>query len=208
MTPAEAASILRVSPDASAAEIEHAYRVRARQCHPDRIPNASRAEASAATAEFIRVADAREVLSHPHDYAAAGPGRVPFTAGPAAARPTSSAPPYEPYYFPPPRWFAIVAWSAILPLAIALSFTGGPLPYSALDLLLRLVPLGVVSVAFAITGRRGLFFVLAFLVAVSAIVTFVGASFGTLLVLELLLVPVIGLALIGRRKGRRATPAR
>lgn len=207
MTPAEAASILRVSPDATAAEIEHAYRVRARQCHPDRIPNATREQASAATAEFIRVADAREVLAHPHDYGPNESPRAPFTAGPAF-RPTSSAPPYEPYYFPPPRWFAIVAWSAILPLAIALSFSGGPLPYSVLDLVLRLLPLGVVSVAFAVTGRRGLFYVLAFLVAVSAVVTFISASFGTLLVLELLLVPVIGLALIGRRRGRRVVPTR
>lgn len=62
MTPEVAAAILGVSPSASTAEIHAAYARRARLTHPDRFAGAPAVDVAAATAEFLRVKAARDVL--------------------------------------------------------------------------------------------------------------------------------------------------
>ena len=55
MTPEEAAAILHVGVDASAAEVERAYRHSARTLHPDRLAGAPE-EAVTASAEQFTIA--------------------------------------------------------------------------------------------------------------------------------------------------------
>ncbi len=81
-----------------------------------------------------------------------------------------------------------------------MSFLVGPLPGSALDLVLRLLPLTAFSVVYALTGHRVVLGAAVILVAVTAVMTFLLASFGSLLSIELLLVPFFGLASAGRRR--------
>jgi len=88
----------------------------------------------------------------------------------------------------------------VLVIAAALSFVAGALPGSWLDLLGRMVPFGIVFVAYAVTGRQ-LFFVLAtVLFVISALVTLAFASFGSLLAFQVLLAPTLGLWYLGRRR--------
>jgi len=62
MSAAAAAAVLKVSASATRQEVDRAFRARARLCHPDRLAGSSPAEQAAASAEFIRVCDARDVL--------------------------------------------------------------------------------------------------------------------------------------------------
>ena len=62
MTPETAAAILNVPVTASRDEILSAYTRRARMTHPDRFAGAPDADVKAATAEFIRVTEARDTL--------------------------------------------------------------------------------------------------------------------------------------------------
>ncbi|TFD75435.1 hypothetical protein E3T54_11930 [Cryobacterium sp. Sr8] len=65
MTPEVASAILNVSATASRLEIDKAFKLRARMSHPDRFSGAPASDIAAATAEFIRVTQARDVL-HAH----------------------------------------------------------------------------------------------------------------------------------------------
>jgi hypothetical protein len=98
--------------------------------------------------------------------------------------------------------FIVVGWSIVLVVASVVSYLGGVLPRSPVDLLLRLVPLTIVAIAYAITGRHRLFVATVALTAVSAALTLVFPSFGSLLALMFLLVPVVGLASMGKRLER------
>lgn len=62
MTPAEAAAILHVSGGASVADIDRAFQRRARLSHPDRFVGATDADIRAATAEFVRLIEARDLM--------------------------------------------------------------------------------------------------------------------------------------------------
>jgi hypothetical protein len=62
MTPESAAAILNVHVSASRAEILTAYSRRARMTHPDRFAGAPKGDIDAATAEFVRVTAARDLL--------------------------------------------------------------------------------------------------------------------------------------------------
>lgn len=62
MTPAEAADILQVSSGASVADIDRAFQRRARLSHPDRFVGATDADIRAATAEFVRLIEARDLM--------------------------------------------------------------------------------------------------------------------------------------------------
>src|SRR4051812_16518501 len=88
MTPDAAAVILNVAPDASRQEIEQAYKLRARLSHPDRFSGAPASDIAAATAEFVRIASARDALIDRvrlREEAAARPKPAPST-GPSPAR--------------------------------------------------------------------------------------------------------------------------
>jgi hypothetical protein len=219
MTPGEAAAILSIDVDASLDAIDRAYRAHARSAHPDLLVGANHDEIVAAEAEFVRVTEARAVLRN------RATGHAGADAGPAAgsegdARDAAPATPGSRYYydadFPrtpyegsyvqsvpraPSSWL-IVTWTLLMLGACAVSYLVGPLPGSEADLLLRLVPLTTLSVLFATTGRQILLVAAVAFVAVTAVMTFVLASFGSLLSIELLLVPFFGLASAGRRRRR------
>lgn len=71
MTPAEAAAILQVGSGASVSDVDRAFQRRARQSHPDRFAGAADADIRAATADFVRLIEARDVMR------AAAPRKVP-----------------------------------------------------------------------------------------------------------------------------------
>ena len=239
MTPAEAAALLEVSVDAELEQVERAFRFQAQRSHPDRLTAASPAELAAAAARFDRYIQARAVLREveaerigripgatarppggPDAGSAAeagpggpGPGAWAAGAGPHPHRPDGAPSnwaadePYQPLE-PAGPWLFWV-WTGLYVLAAVISFIGGPLPQSAADLWLRLVPLGLASVAFARTGRTGYLVIVLALGAATAVLTVLFASFGPLVAMQLLIAPVLGLVALGRPKQlRRRTPPR
>ncbi|WP_198418621.1 hypothetical protein, partial [Cryobacterium lactosi] len=134
-----------------------------------------------------------------------GNGSAPRRTGPlpgwAADEPAPPLEPAGPWLF----W----VWTGLYVLAAGISYIGGPLPQSTLDLWLRLVPLGLASVAFARTGRTGYLAIVLALGAATAVLTVMFASFGPLVAMQLLIAPVLGLVALGRPKQlRRRTPPR
>jgi hypothetical protein len=227
MTPGEAAVILSIDVDASLEDIDRAYRAHARRAHPDLLVGANHDEIVAAEAEFVRITEARAVL-HNRVTGSAGTGPEPAAGSGFGARDAASAAPGSRYYYDsdvprtpyegssvqsvpraPSSWL-IVTWTLLMLGACAVSYLVGPLPGSVADLLLRLLPLTALSVLYAATGRQVLLVAAVAFVAVTAVMTFVLASFGSLLSIELLLVPFFGLASAGRRRRRiqefHATP--
>jgi len=187
MTPEEAAALLRVRADASAPDIERAFRARARSMHPDRLTNATPAQLADAARGFASISTAHEVLLRE-----------------AAERPVDAVlEPDEPRRLPTGRWL-IISWLLVLLVAGVISYYGGVLPYSSTDILLRLLPLAASATAFALTGRRGFLVLTLIFTAASAVLTLALASFGSLVALGLLLVPVVGLIAVGRRRLIRA----
>ena len=133
------------------------------------------------------------------DGAWTGSGPAPRRTGPppnwAADEPYEPVEPAGPWLF----W----VWTGLYVLAAVISYIGGPLPQSAPDLWLRLVPLGLASVAFARTGRTGYLAVVLALGAATAVLTVLFASFGPLVSMQLLIAPVLGLVALGRPKQLR-----
>jgi hypothetical protein len=226
MTPAEAAELLEVAIDAGLEQVERAYRFQAQRSHPDRLPSATPAERAEAAARFDRVTLARDVLREAEAErmrrspdAARGPatdpagstGRAPSAAGRSAGS-AGTAPnwaadePYEPVV-PAGPWLFWV-WLGLYGLAVTISHIGGPLPQSTADLWLRLVPLGVAAAAFARTSWPGFLAAVVALGGLTAVLTVLFASFGPLVSMILLGVPVLGLVTIGRQKAaERRGPA-
>lgn len=60
MTPEEAAAILNVGRGASVADVDRAFQRRARMAHPDRFVGATDSDIRAATADFVRLIEARD----------------------------------------------------------------------------------------------------------------------------------------------------
>ena len=201
MTPADAAALLGVALDASPAQIDAAYKRRARTSHPDQFVGAPPQQTKAAAEEFIRVTDARLLLLR---YAAEheSPARrtVPASAPSAAtARPDgvgSSAPLH------PAAPVSTIVWSYLLIFASVFAFIGGALPFSPW-MLLVLIPTDVAAIVYARTGRRGFMVATLVMGAVNAAVTIAFASFGALLAFEVLLAPGIALFVLGQRTARR-----
>lgn len=105
MSPETARAILNLSPGATREDIRRAFRLRSRMTHPDRFSGAPPADIAAATAEFIRIGQARDVLwagasakeeaspqsaprqSTPKSPPYATPRRTPPTSPPPGPRP-------------------------------------------------------------------------------------------------------------------------
>jgi hypothetical protein len=226
MTPAEAAALLEVPVDAELEQVERAFRYQAQRSHPDRMASATPAELAAAAARFDRFTLARAVLREADDERRRSPGSGATGAADARSAPqrpagasarsgrspageTWAAPvwaadvPYQPAV-PAGPWLFWV-WLGLYAVAAAISFIGGPLPYSALDLWLRLIPLGLAAGAYARTGRPGLLAVVVALGGATAALTIAYASFGPLVAMILLSAPVLGLVALGRyRRSIRA----
>nr|WP_231368977.1 DnaJ domain-containing protein [Frigoribacterium sp. CG_9.8] len=198
--------MLGVSENGTPAEIERAFKQRARMSHPDRLTGATAAESRAASSEFIRVTEARNLLlkmaaervdTGSDASASAGAGlpapriteSLVYTSGPT------------PRSFPR-RSGATLIWTFLLVVASVFCFLGGTLPLSPWNLLL-LVPLNIFAIAFARTSRHGAFVGTLIFGSVNAAVALAIASFGSLVALEILLAPVIALVVIGRSRLRR-----
>ncbi|WP_394769049.1 J domain-containing protein [Lacisediminihabitans sp.] len=192
MDVADAFEVLGVGVDASPAEIETAFKRRARDSHPDRLTGASAAETAAAASEFIRITAARDLLLR---FAAergrddARPTPFVYTSGSAAGLVRRQG-------------RVVVIWAALLVVASVFCFLGGTIPRSPWNLLL-LVPLNVFAIAFARTGRRAYLAGTVLWAAANALVAVIIVSFGSLVALEILLPPVIALIVIGRGRARR-----
>jgi hypothetical protein len=184
MTPENAAAILAVSREASAREVEQAFRRAARRLHPDHAPGK-------ASDDFINIVHARDAL----------------LATMLVATPRSSAP------IPVMRLQRIsrtlfATWAALLALGILVSIAGSSLPLTVFDPLLRFSALAAGTVGFALTGRKG-FFVLALVaVAATAISTVVATTLGGLLGMLLLAAPVYGLLSAGLSRHRAGLRSR
>ncbi|MGY4857799.1 hypothetical protein [Cryobacterium sp. AP23] len=217
MTPAEAAALLEVAVDAELEQVERAFRYQAQRSHPDRMASATPSELAAAAARFDRFTLARSVLREADDERRhrsptpdpAGPTATPGgSAAPRASRGRPAAEeswagpiwaadvPYEPVA-PPSPWLFWV-WLVLYVVAALVSFLGGPLPYSGLDLWLRLLPLGLAAAAYARTGRQGFLAVVVALGGATAALTIAFASFGPLVSMIMLAAPVLGLVALGR----------
>lgn len=190
MTPAGAAALLGVEVGATPPEIETAFKRRARTTHPDRFVGAPASRLTAASADFVRISEAREVLLRLVNERDAASARSDRGVGRSGVG--TSVPPRR-------SWWLFGAWTGLLTVALVLAFTGGAFEFSPVDLVVRLVPLGVCSTAYALTGRRVYFVGMLVLAAASVFVTLLFASFGSLLALEILIVPLLGLASLGRR---------
>jgi hypothetical protein len=193
VTPAAAAEILGVPEGASSDEIESAYRRLARASHPDRFAGESPSQLAAAASQFVRVTDARDAL---------------LRAGSRAAVPPPYAE-YESRSVPRHTRWVFGLWAVVLVAGLAVSSFDFMAPGSFLDIGLRLVPIGVCSIAFALTGKLGWVIAMAVLAAVSVGITFAIASFGPLVAIGFLLVPMLGMSALGRsrRRTNRGRPA-
>jgi hypothetical protein len=188
MTIADAAALLGVTEDATRADIDAAFKRLARLSHPDRFAGASAARSAAAAAEFIRITEARDVLVG----ATTGPkrrlaGAVSFDRPIDRPKPTVD-----------PRR-SIGFWTYVLIVVSVFCFLGGVLPFSPWNLAL-LLPLDGCVIVFGLTGRRVFLVGAIVAVAANAVVALAIVSIGSLVALEVLLVPVIALIVLGRRR--------
>jgi hypothetical protein len=219
MTPGEAAEILDIARDSPPETIHRAFRAHARVSHPDLFQTADPGTLAAAQAEFVRITAARDILLSEHaapQKPAAGGGSRPSTpetpvdpGRPADSEPQVDdswraqrvfIPPYAREVPRPPNAWAFAGWVALLAVAIGVSYFGGPFPQNTADLWVRLIPYGLSAALFGATGRTPYLVVAAALAAVTAALTFWLASFGSLLSLEVLLVPSMATWIIGRRR--------
>lgn len=187
--------MLGVAVDASAAEIENAYRRRARSTHPDRFIDASRSRE--ATREFIGVTQAHDVLVS--RLASRSIGAVPLEAEPFSSS------------VPRPRSRLLLGtWAGVTLVAIFVSIYAGAPPWSVWEPIIRYGLIFVALMAFALTGRTAWLVTALTVLSVTAVITLVATTFGTLLGLFMLVAPVYGLVTIGRevavRRARWATP--
>jgi hypothetical protein len=187
MTPAEAAAVLGVSVDSSAREVQVAYRRAARDVHPDRQGGASMRDAALASATFIRVTEARDLLL-------------------ALAAATSSTQPAPSLREARPSTVLTWVWIGLLIVGIALSVIAHEFPLTPIEPAIRFALLAVSASAFAWTGRQLWWVLMWVAIAATALETIVFTTLGSLLGMLLMAAPIYGLSLIGfaRRRMREA----
>lgn len=179
MSPEDAAAILGVSADASAADIENAYRRRARSTHPDRFVDASRSHD--ATREFIRVVDAHDLLV----------SRLGLAQTPPVWTPVETVRPR------PRSRLLLGAWAGVTLIAVFVSIYAGAPAWSVWEPVARYGLIFVALMAFALTGRTPWLVTAGLALTATAVITLVATTFGALLGLFLLVAPVYGLVTIG-----------
>ncbi|GAB3408623.1 hypothetical protein GCM10027515_26170 [Schumannella luteola] len=163
-----ASELLGCAPDASRAQIEGAFRLRARATHPDVLDHPRVA------ADLAALTEARTVLLAVNGGAStAGPAEQPGD-GPRIFVPPPTPP--APLVAP-----AIIAGGAVL-LAAALAFAavGSASPLAPFETVARSVAVFASLLGFALTGRRWLFLVAVVLLALTAWTVLAWTSFGAL----------------------------
>lgn len=179
--------MLGVPVDASAREVQVAYRRAARDVHPDRQGQASMRDAALASATFIRVTEARDLL----------------LALAAASSATASAPSLSQAR---PSTVLTWVWVGLLLIGIGLSVIAHEFPLTPIEPAVRFALLAVSATAFAWTGRQ-LWWVLLWVAIVgTALETIIFTTLGSLLGMLLMAAPIYGLSVIGfaRRRMREA----
>jgi hypothetical protein len=187
VTPDAAAAELGVSVDATAADIQRAYKARARDSHPDRFAGADSHVARRAADDFIRITAARDTLL-------------------ATRRATERVHPSR----PSARHRRITgqglaAWLSIVAVAAFVSIAGADLPFTVAEPLVRFAVLTIGLVGFALTGKTAYFVLIALAIVVTAVLAIAFTTLGALLGMFLVSAPVIGLVLSGREQRARAT---
>ncbi|MGL4340614.1 MAG: DnaJ domain-containing protein [Rhodoglobus sp.] len=200
MTPEQAANILGVSMDASLADIERAYRRRARATHPDRFVSASAQRSRQASGDFMSAAKARTVLT----------ARAVLTSQRAGSAIPTELPnaPLENVPLRPRSPRLLVTWAALALLAIFVSVYGGAVPWTPVEPVLRYTTMFFALIIFAVTGKTVWLVIAVSVIAATAVITVVATTFGALLGLLLLVAPVFGLIMIGRDVAARRAPWR
>ena len=187
MSPDEAADVLGVRRDADLAEIDHAYRRLARELHPDRYVGRPVGEATAASARFIDVVRAHEVLVAFANRPGAPSDRIGFE------RP--GADDAAPRGVPIPRfsWWLFGTWALLLVVGAVLSTATGPI-LTPIDLWGRLGLLVAFALATSLTRRRWVWRVTLALLVLSGAAVIASTTVAGLLGLGLMAVGSVGLA--------------
>lgn len=144
-------------------------------------------DAALASATFIRVTEARDVLI-------ARAAAADLNASTGALRDVR------------PSTALTVTWVGLLALGIALSVLAHDFPLTPLEPVIRFGLLAVSAIAFALTGRRLWWVLLWVAIAATALETVLFTTLGSLLGMLLLAAPIYGLSLVGfaRRRVREA----
>jgi DnaJ domain len=178
---ATAASLLGVPVDASRADIERAFRHRARLEHPDVTGNQM---------AFAAVTEARDVLVRAQGWSAGG-------AGPPPARTTAAWAPRRGFELHPA---ALAALGALLILGCLIAGVGSTSPFAPIEPVLRSALLVGSVVGYALTRRRVLAAVSTVAIVVTAVATVAWVTFGTLLGGAIMVPAVTLLMLHGRNR--------
>jgi len=203
MSPETAAAILGIGIDADKTELEKAYRVLARETHPDRFVGADATATAQAASKFARATQAHAILSDRIAVRANGAtnlrsqSRTGTGAGTETGRVTVAGAATE---LIPMSRSVMAGWISVLALAVVLSVTGGAAPLGPLEVAIRMAVTVYFAISFALNGKRFFFVGLTVLAALTALLTFFAASFWSLVALMIFLVPVIALAGAGRRR--------
>lgn len=187
MSPDEAADVLGVRRDADLAEIDRAYRRLARELHPDRYVGRPVDEATAASARFVDVVRAREVLVAFANRPDAPSGRIDVDR--------SAADGAAPRGVPIPRfsWWLFATWALLLVVGAVLSTATGPI-LTPIDLWGRLGLLVAFALATSLTRRRWVWMATLALLVLSGAAVIASTTVAGLLGLGLMAVASVGLA--------------
>ena len=175
MTLEDAAAALRISVDATESEIQRAFKLRARDSHPDLVGGFSPERGARSAEDFIRITAARDTLLKARRLSTAA----------AQAAPESTARPRHRRI----SWQAMAAWLSVVIVAAFVSIGGAELPFTVLT---------VGLVGFALTGKQVYFVLIALAIVVTAVLAIIFTTLGALLGMFILSAPVIGLVLAGR----------
>ena len=184
MTLEDAAAALRISVDATESEIQRAFKLRARDSHPDLVGGFSPERGARSAEDFIRITAARDTLLKARRLSTAA----------AQAAPESTARPRHRRI----SWQAMAAWLSVVIVAAFVSIGGAELPFTVAEPLVRFTVLTVGLVGFALTGKQVYFVLIALAIVVTAVLAIIFTTLGALLGMFILSAPVIGLVLAGR----------
>ncbi len=184
MTPEDAAAALGISVDATDSEIQRAFKLRARDSHPDLVGGPLPERGARSAEDFIRITAARDTLLQARHSSTAAAQAVHESTGRPRHRRIS--------------WQAMAAWLSVVVVAAFVSIGGAELPFTVAEPLVRFAVLTLGLVGFAITGKRVYFVLIALAIIVTAVLAITFTTLGALLGMFILSAPVIGLVLAGR----------
>jgi len=184
MTLEDAAAALGIAVDATESEIQRAFKLRARDSHPDLDGSAAPGRGARSAEDFIRITAARDMLLQ---------ARRQSTTVAQAAREYTVHPRYRRI-----SWQGLAGWLSVVVVAAFVSIGGAELPFTVAEPLVRFAVLTLGLVGFALTGKQVYFVFIALAIVVTAVLAIAFTTLGALLGMFILAAPVIGLVLAGR----------